>query len=97
MKPSQCPHCHQPIRQERAGVHLGPVKVHIFDALKAAGDIGVSAEELIHQLAHEGMGAKSRHTIKAHIYQLNELLAGTDCRVASDGRRPWRWHLTRAA
>lgn len=90
-----CPHCHQPMRYVRAGVHLGPTKTRIFDLLRAAGDVGVSSEELIFALADDGAGPKNRNTIKAHIYQTNELLAGTDYGIVSDRARPRRWQLAR--
>jgi hypothetical protein len=89
---SICPHCHQTIGAERLGVRLTPLKAEIVDKIKAAGDIGVSSIEMVHDLYRD------RHlvnptTIKAHVCQINDLLAATNWRICSDGRR---WFLRRS-
>jgi hypothetical protein len=61
-------------------------------ASKLLGDIGVSSEELLFDLWEHGAVAQS--TVKAHIWQINELLEETDWRVRSDRRR---WFLARRA
>jgi len=57
MKPTStptCPTCHQFLGEVRFGVRLTPLKARIVDRIKAAGDIGVSSEELLFALWEEG-------------------------------------------
>jgi DNA-binding response OmpR family regulator len=90
-----CPRCHQPIRDERCGVYLPPRKSRIMDVLIAAGDIGISTPDLINAVWADE--PRSPNTLKSHITQLNDLLAGTDFHVRSDraGRQPAMYYLTR--
>ena len=88
MIPRSCPHCGQPLRQERVGIFLPPVKCLIFDLIKAAGDVWLNSEELAHTLAYDSPARSvSRNTIKAHVSQINDILAETDYRIRRDGRR----------
>jgi hypothetical protein len=86
-----CPHCGQPIAHERLGVVLTPLKAAIVDAIKRHGDLGVSSESLIWVL-YSDRSPVSPTTLKAHVFQINELLAGTDWVIESDRRR---WFLRR--
>jgi hypothetical protein len=86
-----CPHCHQPIAHERLGVVLTPLKAAIVDAIKRAGELGISSESLMRDLYLDRKPA-SKFTIKAHVWQINELLAATDWVIESDRRR---WFLRR--
>jgi hypothetical protein len=86
-----CPACHQPIATERLGVRLPPLKAAILDRIKAAGELGVTSEEIVGDL-YSDRRAVSVTTIKAHVNQLNDLLAGTDRHIRSDRRR---WFLGR--
>ena len=85
-----CPNCRQRLTQQRVGVHLGPVKIRIFDMIKAAGDVGMSSQEIVHDLYREKGG--NIGTIKAHICQMNDVLVETDWRIVSEGRR---WSIAR--
>jgi hypothetical protein len=75
----------------RAGICMTPLKATIFDTIKAAGDIGITSRELIAQ-AFEGRRAVDMWTVKAHVWQINELLEETDFIIRSDRRR---WMLER--
>jgi hypothetical protein len=86
-----CPHCHQPIAHERLGVVLTPLKAAIVDRIKWAGDLGRSSESLMRELYLDRRPV-SAATLKAHVWQINELLAGTDWVIESDRRR---WFLRR--
>jgi DNA-binding winged helix-turn-helix (wHTH) protein len=86
-----CPHCHQQIAHERLGVRLTPLKAAIVDAMKRAGDVGISSEELMRNLYWDRTPVSVR-TIKAHIFQINDALEQTDWVIASDRRR---WFLRR--
>lgn len=89
-----CPHCHQPIASARLGVRMPPLKARYVDAIRAAGDIGISSIELRHALYPER--TPSLITVRAHIHQINELLAGTDYQIACDrGGKPAQWLLVR--
>jgi hypothetical protein len=80
--PPVCPACHQPIREMRLGVRLPPVKAAIVDAIKAAGDVGISSSEL-----------PFRH-VKSHVCQINDILEETDFRIVASARgASARWHL----
>jgi hypothetical protein len=88
---THCPHCHQPIQDERLGVRLTPLKAAIVDKIKASGDIGISSSELLHALwQHDAVAVE---TVKSHIWQVNSVLEETDWRIRSDGRR---WFLVRS-
>jgi hypothetical protein len=83
-----CPCCHQPVRHERFGTYLPPLKAAILDAIKQSGDLGIGAQELIYQVYRAtGRRAVTRASLKAHVWQLNERLAGTGCSITSDGQR----------
>jgi hypothetical protein len=95
-----CPKCHQPIKHERLGVRLTALKAGIFDAIKTAGDVGLSCEEL----AQSGLWRDSprsspptKNTVRSHIVQINEELDGSGWRIVGDHHRPWRWSLVRRA
>lgn len=79
-----CPRCRQHMR---CGVYFPPLKAEIFDAVKASGDIGIGCEELMDAVYHHDRSRPSPLTIKAHINQINEMLAGTDFQIRADGRR----------
>jgi hypothetical protein len=89
--PATCPTCHQHIHHTRLGVQLTPLKCEIFDAIKRAGELGVSSEELRQDLYADRRPVREV-TIKAHIWQLNDALEDTGWRITSDRRR---WFLTR--
>jgi hypothetical protein len=84
-----CPHCHQPIAHERLGVVLTPFKAAILDRIKRAGDLGISSEGLVYELYFDRKPV-SKVMIKSHLWELNELLAGTDWVIEWDRRR---WFL----
>jgi hypothetical protein len=72
----------------RAGVPLTSLKAAIFDCIKASGDIGISAEDIVRAVYPEQTKRPSRHTVKAHVWQINQLIAGSDYEIVSD-RRNW--------
>jgi hypothetical protein len=87
-----CPLCHQTLGTVRFGVRLPQLKAKIIDCIRAAGDIGVTSEELITSDLYRDRRPVQPTTIKAHVNQINDFLAGTDWRIASDCRR---WFLAR--
>lgn len=80
-----CQTCGQPLRFERAGVYLPPIKAAIFDAVAAAGDIGVSLEELQHlELWRDRRPGYPPGTngMRAHVWQINnQYLIETDVHI----------------
>lgn len=83
-----CSQCHQPLNEVRLGVRLPVFKAAILDAIKAAGDIGISSQELI-----DKFGRPIRViAIKSHVFQINEMLEDTGWRIATDAGR---WHLVK--
>jgi hypothetical protein len=85
-----CPRCHQSVDDIRLGVRLTPLKAALFDRIKAAGDIGISTTEIIQEVYRDRSPIKET-AIKSHVNQINDLLAGTEWRIRSDGRR-WFLH-----
>ena len=82
-----CPHCGQPLASMRLGVRLPAViKGVLFDTVKAAGDIGISRDELLDQV-YADRKRPTPATIKAHVQQINDLLAETEFEIKADGRR----------
>jgi hypothetical protein len=73
--------CHQPIRHERVGVPMPPLKCLIFDTVLTAGDIGISSVEVRDRV----YGTTDRHPggIRVHVGQINELLIGSGYRIVS--------------
>lgn len=87
-----CPACHQPVRETRLGVRLPTLKASIFDAIKAAGDVGISSREIVAAL---DMSCRPV-TVKAHVFQINDLLEKTMWRIVSDGAGgACRWHIVK--
>jgi hypothetical protein len=69
------------------------LKASLFRAVKAAGDIGISSQELLNAVYPDGRTPRLA-TIKVHVGQINDLLEETDYRIASIGRR---WVLRRVS
>jgi hypothetical protein len=93
-----CPKCHQPIKHVRLGVRLTELKAGIFDLIKAAGDVGLSCEELAQfDLWRDTTRRRppTKNTVRSHIIQINQELEGTGWRIVGDHCRPWRWSLVR--
>ena len=94
---SVCPHCGQPLPETRFGVRLTPLKVRIFDLIRRAGSEGITYAE-INAIVFDGRA--SRHTVKAHVQQIRDLLAGTDVTIhgeqggATTRDRDGRFRLT---
>jgi hypothetical protein len=92
MKPVHCPHCHQVIGTFRFGVRLPVLKAAILDKIRAAGDLGISSEELARSELYLDRRQVHLAAIKSHVNQINDLLTSTDWYIASDRRR---WFLSR--
>jgi hypothetical protein len=93
-----CPYCRQSIRVERCGVPLPLLKAGIFDAIKQAGDVGVTSAEIVAGPLYRERRRASHDTIKAHIWQINELLEETNWVIRSEGNygtSERRWYLRR--
>jgi hypothetical protein len=87
-----CPHCHQPYRESRFSIRLGPRKAAIVDAIHAAGDAGISTAELVTALYPDA--EVSENLIRQHVFQINSLFEEIDWRIVSDGRAAsarWRF------
>lgn len=87
-----CPTCHQTLRCVRLGVPMPQLKSDIFDSIKASGDMGITARELM--FIHYERKERSPVTLRAHISQINDLLEETDFVIRNDGgTRHARWYL----
>lgn len=76
----RCPHCGKELTvTTRVGVHLSALKARIYDAIKQAGSSGIDRDELF-DMVMRARGVK-RETLKSHISQINDLLAGTNYQI----------------
>jgi hypothetical protein len=91
---SICPTCHRPIQSKQFGIFWPPLKLAILSAIVAAGEIGISSEEILN-VAYEGRKRPHPTSIKSHAQQINSILEdeASQWRVISDGGR---WVLRRA-
>jgi hypothetical protein len=85
-----CPHCHRPLWDIRFGQIMTPLKGQIVDSIKAAGNVGITSEQLIAALYRDRRPIKPT-CIKSHVDQINDRLASTDYQITSDRRR---WFLS---
>jgi len=80
-----CPQCHQVMpHSTRIGVSLTPLKARIFDLIDKAGEAGISGADINAIVFENG---RSRDTIKAHIWQINEALMDSGWQIIGD-----RWN-----
>jgi hypothetical protein len=77
----RCPHCHQPLPEMRLGVRLTPLKARIFDIVQRAGRDGIERNDLFGIVFGDQERRHSYHTLKAHIFEINELLADAGYRI----------------
>jgi hypothetical protein len=83
MSTAFCPTCHRPMPPEtRAGVRLTPLKARIFDVIRRAGVDGISAVD-INAIVFDRRA--SLDTVKAHVWQINELLDETGIAIRGGG------------
>src|SRR5262245_42446218 len=78
----KCHSCGQALPEMRLGTRMTPLKARLFDLIKRGGIDGISSEDLYSLLYPDG-GA-SRETLKAHVWQINEMIADEGYRI--DGR-----------
>jgi hypothetical protein len=95
--PRLCPHCRQPMKHERCGVPLSPLKAAIFDVIKQAGDVGVTSTEILDGEVYRERRETTTATIKTHVRQINELLEDTPWIIGNERvtNRERRWCLQR--
>jgi hypothetical protein len=67
----------------RLGVRMTPFKARLFDLVRRGGVDGIHSEDLSLLLYPNGGG--SRHTLKAHVWQINELIADEGYRIEGHG------------
>jgi hypothetical protein len=67
-------------------VELPPIKMRIFKAIRTRGKIGITTRELLAAIYDE---PRSLAVIRTHIFQANEMLAGTDYQIVMTDRRHW--------
>jgi DNA-binding MarR family transcriptional regulator len=75
-----CPTCHQPVRHLRFGAYLSPRQIQVIDAIVAAGELGVSQQELANRLGITCSGVRS------HVWLINEMFVSSNTRINSDRR-----------
>lgn len=66
-----------------AGRPLTPLKARIFEAIRRGGRDGIDVADLYDLLA--GDRWRSKYILKAHVWQINQMLAGTGTRIGRFG------------
>lgn len=84
-----CPHCHRPLAVMRAGLPMPMLKARIYDAVSAAGEIGISTRDLMHKTYTDRKMPRSLAVIRTHVLQINDMLVETDLRIRTNDRRLW--------
>lgn len=79
----RCDRCGQALPEIRLGVRLTAFKARLFDFVRRSAIDGIHSDDLYSLLYPEGGG--SRHTLKAHIWQINELIADEGYRIEGRG------------
>jgi hypothetical protein len=79
----RCDNCGQSLPETRLGIRLTPFKARLFDLVRRSGIDGIHSDNLYSLLYPDGGG--SRHTLKAHIWQINELIADEGYRIEGRG------------
>jgi hypothetical protein len=82
-----CPACHQPLATMRCGIRLPVLKTQIFDAIKAAGDLGAGRDEIFNVVYPDRRRQPNPSVIKSRIVQINDFLEETTFLIVADGRR----------
>src|SRR5262245_7042895 len=78
----RCHYCGQALPELRLGVRLTALKARLFDLVQRSGIDGISSDDLCSLLYPDGGG--SHQTLKAHVWQINEMIADEGYRI--DGR-----------
>ena len=84
---SYCTHCGQTIPDTmRCGVKLTPLKARIFDLVRRSGPDGIESAAL-YDIAFDNTLPKkrTRNTLKAHVWQINEAIDGAGFRICGSG------------
>lgn len=76
-----CATCGQRLPDIRAGVKLTPLKALIFDIVKNAGDDGIEWDDLFRMIWKDHPNPLQRKCLKAHIWQINDLLEDSGLRI----------------
>src|SRR5262245_21829956 len=79
----RCDYCGQAVPEIRLGVRFTPFKARLFDLVRRSDVDGIHSDDL-HSLLYPDGGA-SRDTLKAHIWQINELIADEGYRIEGRG------------
>jgi hypothetical protein len=74
-----CPSCGQPMPILRLGVKLTPLKARLYDAVQFRGGDGILTDTVC-----TIFGMNSR-TLKAHIHQINQIIAKKGYRIYGRG------------
>lgn len=84
----RCPHCGAPLNR-KIGAALPPLKQHMFDTIRAAGEVGITSRDLMTTIYHPDRKQPKIAVIRNHIGQINELLLDTDWKIVTHDRRHW--------
>jgi len=88
-----CPKCGQPLWTRRYGAEMSSLKANIIDLIRQGGDEGMPVET-VWRMLFRGRHA-SRETMKAHVWQINEMLAAEGRRIIVDRTGPPSYRVVR--
>ena len=81
MGASLCTQCGQPLPNKRLGVEMSALKARIVDMVIKGGDNGVPTDAVYDAVFDQRHC--SRASLRAHVWQINELLADEGYRIVS--------------
>jgi hypothetical protein len=76
-----CPYCGHEMPEIRLGVRLPALKARIFDLIQRGGRDGIDRRDLLGIINTDREKPICHSTLKAHLFQINELLADTGYRI----------------
>lgn len=88
MKPdSLCPYCGAKVKRQPVSVDLSPKRKEVFNAILAAGAVGLSSTELIDMFFDDGTVERigSYSTLRSTLHYVNEKLKPHHLRIVAKG------------
>jgi hypothetical protein len=76
-----CPYCNSVLPDIRLGVRLTPLKARIFDLVQRGGVDGIDRRDLLDIINTHREKPICHRTLKAHIFQINELIEDSGYRI----------------
>lgn len=82
-----CEACGQPLRLQRGGIFMSPLKSAIWDCIAASGDHGASVADIMRLDVWRDRKPVKPVTARMHVHQINDALMTTQWRIVQIDRR----------